>query len=252
MKIFEYNGQNIAFDFGNGQTMINATQMGKVFDKKPIRFLRNAQTERFIQVLSRSTNMYHENLVRKVQGGNHRLQGTWMHEKLALKFAAWLSPEFELWVFDRIEELMKNGVTTINNEDSTILNAINILQERVANNQKQLYAARAKIMRDEPKVKYHDNVLRSRRTYKVTVIAKELGMTARELNRYLKNEGIQFYVDGSWVLKAKYQNQGLTETDTFVYETYGGDYNTRLTLTWTEKGRKFIHDLLEPSIIPID
>jgi len=29
-----------------------------------------------------------------------------MHRKLALKFAAWLSPEFELWVYDRIEELL--------------------------------------------------------------------------------------------------------------------------------------------------
>lgn len=27
------------------------------------------------------------------------LQGSWMDEKLALKFAAWLSPRFELWVW---------------------------------------------------------------------------------------------------------------------------------------------------------
>jgi hypothetical protein len=25
--------------------------------------------------------------------------GTWMHRILALKFAAWLSPKFELWVY---------------------------------------------------------------------------------------------------------------------------------------------------------
>lgn len=36
-----------------------------------------------------------------------------MHEKLALKFAAWLSPEFELWVYDRIQELLLQGHTAI-------------------------------------------------------------------------------------------------------------------------------------------
>jgi phage antirepressor YoqD-like protein len=34
-----------------------------------------------------------------------------MHQKLALKFAAWLNPEFELWVYDRIEELLRHGIT---------------------------------------------------------------------------------------------------------------------------------------------
>jgi hypothetical protein len=29
-----------------------------------------------------------------------------MDKKLALKFAVWLSPEFELWVYDRIQELL--------------------------------------------------------------------------------------------------------------------------------------------------
>lgn len=48
-----------------------------------------------------------------MQGGTPELQGTWMDEKLALKFAAWLSPYFELWVYDRIEELLLTGRTEI-------------------------------------------------------------------------------------------------------------------------------------------
>ncbi|MEM1121660.1 MAG: KilA-N domain-containing protein, partial [Bacteroidota bacterium] len=40
-------------------------------------------------------------------------QGTWMDEKLALKFAAWLSPNFELWVYDRIQELLTTGKTEL-------------------------------------------------------------------------------------------------------------------------------------------
>lgn len=36
-----------------------------------------------------------------------------MCEKLALKFAAWLSPKFEIWVFEKIQELLKHGYTQI-------------------------------------------------------------------------------------------------------------------------------------------
>ena len=36
-----------------------------------------------------------------------------MDEKLALKFASWLSPRFELWVYDRIQELLTNGETRL-------------------------------------------------------------------------------------------------------------------------------------------
>ena len=52
-------------------------------------------------------------VLRVIKGGVPELQGTWMDEKLALKFAAWLSPEFELWVYDRIQELITTGVTRL-------------------------------------------------------------------------------------------------------------------------------------------
>jgi hypothetical protein len=32
--------------------------------------------------------------------------GTWMHRVLALKFAAWLNPDFEVWVYCTIENLL--------------------------------------------------------------------------------------------------------------------------------------------------
>ena len=41
-----------------------------------------------------------------VQGGTPEMQGTWMDERLALKFAAWLSPKFEIWIYDTIYEIL--------------------------------------------------------------------------------------------------------------------------------------------------
>ena len=114
LQVFEYNQHKITFDFGDGNRMINATQMARAFNKLPANFLKSKQSQAFIDVLKkRYSNSNNENIVRIIQGGDARLQGTWMCEKLALKFAAWLSPEFEVWVYDRIHELLHKGYTTL-------------------------------------------------------------------------------------------------------------------------------------------
>lgn len=48
--------------------------------------------------------------MRVTKGGNDKkLQGTWMHEDVALEFARWLSPAFAIWCNDRIKELLLTG-----------------------------------------------------------------------------------------------------------------------------------------------
>lgn len=48
-------------------------------------------------------------LIVTTNGG--QIQGTWMHEDVALEFARWLSPAFAIWCNDRIKELLKYGMT---------------------------------------------------------------------------------------------------------------------------------------------
>lgn len=115
---FDYDGQSISFEFADGNKMINATQMSKPFKGKMVAdFLRLKNTKDFILALeSRYGNPHNGNereVLRVVQGGTPELQGTWMDELLALKFAAWLSPYFEIWVFERIQELLLTGKTEI-------------------------------------------------------------------------------------------------------------------------------------------
>lgn len=110
-QIFKYQGNSISFDFGEDHKMINATEMAKPFGLKPAHFLRMKQTKAFINVLKKQVANSQLEIVTVTRGGFGH--GTWMHEKLALKFAAWLSPDFELWVFDRIQELLLKGHTAI-------------------------------------------------------------------------------------------------------------------------------------------
>lgn len=104
-----------------------------------------------------------------------------------------------------------------------------------------------------PKALYSDNVLDSISCYTTTQVAKELGITAQELNRSLCALHIQYYQSGQYMLYAEYAHKGLAKSRTH-FKSYMapasdgrsekvGRVNTHTYLVWTEKGRKFIHDL---------
>lgn len=93
-----------------------------------------------------------------------------------------------------------------------------------------------------PKALYADSVLESISCYTTTQIAKELGMTAQELNRWLCAERIQYYQSGQYMLYAEYAHRGLAKSRTHYDLFVGRDtVLTRMYLVWTETGREFIH-----------
>lgn len=102
MEIKKYKNQIVAFNLDGEK--VNATDMIKLFPEKRINnFIRNQQTKEFIKVLETLNSA--SPVVEVVKGG--KTQGTWMNRLLALKFAAWLSPEFEIYVFSVFDEHIK-------------------------------------------------------------------------------------------------------------------------------------------------
>jgi anti-repressor protein len=95
-----------------------------------------------------------------------------------------------------------------------------------------------------PKVEYYDKVINSTGTYNTNLIAKELGMSAVTLNKQLKDLGVQYYQNNTWVLTAKYQVRGYTKTKTFTFNAPNGETKTSMQTVWTERGREFIHELI--------
>ena len=106
-----------------------------------------------------------------------------------------------------------------------------------------------------PKAMYSDNVLDSVLCFTTTQVAKELGITAQELNRSLCSLHVQYYQSGQYMLYAEYAHMGLAKSRT-KYRAFmapAGDGTKRKVgkvvtstyLVWTEKGRKFIHDLVK-------
>lgn len=107
-----------------------------------------------------------------------------------------------------------------------------------------------KIRELQPKADYTDNVLKSGKLYCTTQIAKDFRLSAQQLNNLLHFLGIQYKVNGQWVLYAKYQQFGYAQSTTEP-NSNGTGYYTQLK--WTEKGRKFIYEKLKNfnNILPV-
>ena len=106
-EVCKFNGNAITFAVRKECMMVNATDMAKAFGKQVNEFMSNDRTKAFIaSCLKNGKSRFlgvekEEDLVVSRQKA-----GTWMHRLLALKFAAWLHPEFEVWVYSTIEHLL--------------------------------------------------------------------------------------------------------------------------------------------------
>ena len=138
----------------------------------------------------------------------------------------------------RAEEVLK---ATLEQKDKLIREQNMLLGQK----NKQLAEQETEIDRLLPKALYADNVLDSISCYTTTQIAKEMGITAQELNRWLCVQHVQYYQSGQYMLYAEYAHRGYAKT-----RTGHGEVSPRITtshshLVWTEKGRKFIHKFYE-------
>ena len=105
----KFNDIEILFSSkSNTSLYINATNIAKYFNKQPSDWLKTKEVKRYLEAFSRSDNFPNGDLVVVIQGGNNKkAQGTWIHKKLIIAFARWLSPDFAVWCDSVIEEILK-------------------------------------------------------------------------------------------------------------------------------------------------
>ena len=226
--------------------MVNATEMAKPFGKRPAKWLELPSAKEFLSTLTdvRKSDFA---LIQTDKGGVNGGGGTWMHEDVALEFARWLSPAFAIWCNDRIKELLTQGVATVNDDDATILHAIQVLQKRVEEKQRALETAQSTITvqseqlkQQAPKVEYYDTVLQSIGTMTTRQLAASLGMTANTLNKKLCSVGIQFRQSGMYILRAPYSSYHMTSVRSHPYTRSDGRIDTKQYLVWNERGKQFV------------
>jgi len=104
------NGVSVRVD-SEGRYNLNdlhvaAVSEGKATEsQRPGEFLKTKQVRRFVQALSDAKKIAS---VLTIKGG--LLQGSWGLELIAIRYAAWLNPLFEIKVYETFQMIIRNGI----------------------------------------------------------------------------------------------------------------------------------------------
>lgn len=163
----------------------------------------------------------------------------------AEKFTDWVTGEV-------LPTIRKNGMYLLPKDYPSALRALADSEEQrmalectnatlSAENERQAQV----IAEFEPIRQYVDTILESPDALATSQIAADYGMSAQQLNKILRDEGVQHKVNGQWLLYKKHMNKGYTKSKTFQFTHSDGRADTKLHTQWTQKGRLMIHNILE-------
>lgn len=143
------------------------------------------------------------------------------------------------------EKVMARALDIAHRELNT-LKAANV--ELLAENERQ-----QQVIADfEPVKQYVDIILQSKGSLATSQIAADYGISARELNRILHDEGIQHKVNSQWILYRGHMGKGWTDSRTIQFTHSDGRPDAKMMTYWTQKGRMMIHNLLaQRGIVPV-
>lgn len=155
----------------------------------------------------------------------------------AKKFRRWVTAEV-------LPSIRKTGGYSIPKDYPSALRALADAEEKrlalVAENEAQRQA----IADFQPIKQYVDTILASTGTMTITQIAADYDLSARALNRILREEGIQRCVNGQWILYKQHMGKGYTKSVTFNFLHSDGRPDAKPNTQWTQKGRLIIHEIL--------
>lgn len=157
--------------------------------------------------------------------------------------------QFKRWVTNDVLPLIRqHGVYATNDFIKKSLEdpawAISMLQELQVKEEKIAIQAQ-QISELQPKANYYDVVLNCKDLVTISVIAKDYGWTAIQMNKYLKKKKVQFKQGDIWLLYKAYADFDYTNTKTYTYKGKDGADHTRVQTKWTQSGRLFIDNLLK-------
>ena len=170
--------------------------------------------------------------------------------------------KFQNWIFDDVIPTIRKTGGYVNNdelfietyfsqvEESTkaMLRATLATVREVNEKNRQLEQTvgiqSQQIAELQPKATYYDVVLQCEDLISITAIAKDYGKSARWMNNYLHEKGVQYRQGDIWLLYQTYAERGYTSTKTFKYED-GGENHVKIHTYWTQKGRLFIYEMMK-------
>jgi hypothetical protein len=97
--IADYQGVAVSF---TDDGWFNATAAASRHSKEPAQWLRLPGTAAYLAALERKYGNFTYSRTKRGAGG-----GTWLHPKLAVRFAQWLDDDFAVWCDEQIDGLLR-------------------------------------------------------------------------------------------------------------------------------------------------
>ena len=226
LKLFKHEkfGQLEIYIDSEGREWFPATELAQMLVyKNPQKAIRDHCSEKGCTIRSVLTNGGKQSKKYINEGNLYRLLA-----KSKIEGAE----EFESWIFDEILPMIRRtGMYMTDNVWDQLSNDPTKFGELL------IEYGKTKDELKEVKAK-NDILMHTEKTYTVTEIAKELGVSsAKILNQILSKDQIQYYMNGTWVLYAPYADKGYTITKQAIKE----DSNNPIYYTrWTQLGREFL------------
>ena len=153
---------------------------------------------------------------------------------------------FKRWVTAEVLPQIRKtgGYIPLKDKDGRELTDLEIMCRAMEIMKKSIEQKEQLIADLQPKADYVDEVLDSVDCLTMTQVAKGLGMTVHDLTTRLLQDGIIYLQSGQYMLYAPFARRGLAASRTHTHHDLFGTVHTRTYLVWTEKGKKFIHELI--------
>lgn len=169
--------------------------------------------------------------------------------KLAIKAESVQAEKFQDWVTSEVlPAIRKHGTymtdqtieEVLTNPDTIIRLATDLKNER-----KEKLMLAQQVTELKPKADYTDLILSNKTLVTITFIAKDYGMSGLAMNKLLHDLGVQYSQSGVWLLYAKHQTKGWTQSETTEVVRKDGSKKLVMNTKWTQKGRLGLYELLK-------
>lgn len=141
--------------------------------------------------------------------------------------------QFKRWVTSEVlPSIRKHGLYAVDEvlaDPDILISALMELKEerRKAKTLEDTVAVQnQQIAEMRPKASYYDVVLNCKDLVSISVIAKDYGWSAKRMNDYLHEKGVQYRQGKIWLLYQKYAERGYTNTKTHSYPGSDGELHT--------------------------
>ncbi|MEK4921991.1 phage antirepressor KilAC domain-containing protein [Cytobacillus sp. FSL R5-0569] len=235
----------------NGQLLVGSREVAEMVGKRHADLLRSV--ENYIEILTnaklRSLDFFIKSTYEDQKGekricylltrkGCDMVANKMTGEKGVLFTATYVTQ------FEKMEQQLKQPFNLPSTYKEALLMLIEKEEEREQLHTENLMLGQ-RVAEYEPKITYLDQILSSTDSVTITQIAADYGMSAQKFNKILHESGIQYKINGQWILYTKYKSEGYTKSKTTDVLRSDGTTKVVMNTQWTQKGRLFIYNVLK-------